>query len=78
MNVQDLKKQLVEKIQKTNDNLVLEEILRLLEIESESMGAYTLSEDQVQVINEAQEQIKQGKFLSNDDANTEINQWLGK
>jgi hypothetical protein len=78
MNVQDLKKQLVEKIQKTNDNLVLEEILRLLEIESESMGAYTLGEDQVQVINEAQEQIKQGKFLSNDDANTEINQWLGK
>ena len=50
--------------------------LRLLQLENEDMEVYKLSEEQKKAVNEAKQQIKNGQFLADDEANKDINEWL--
>ena len=74
----ELKKQLIEKIQKTENNIILEEVFRLLELESNEIEIYKLNEEQKSAIAEARQQIRNGRFLTDDQANQEIDEWLKK
>jgi len=78
MSTLDLRKRLIEKIQKTDNESLLKEVYRLLELETEDIEVYKLSEDQKDAINEARQQIKKGQFLTNDQADKEIDEWLSK
>ena len=57
-----------------NENL-LQEVFRLLELETESLEVYKLTPEQQQSIIEGQEDIKAGNSLTNEEAD-EIDQWL--
>lgn len=72
----ELKKRLIDKIQKTDNENLLEEAFRLLQMESEDIEVYKLSEGQKNAVNEARQQIKNGQFLTDDEANKEIDEWL--
>lgn len=78
MSTSELKKRLIDKIKETDNNNLLEEAFRLLQLESEDIEAYKLSEDQKNAVNEARQQIKNGQFLTDDEANKDIDEWLRK
>ena len=78
MSTPELKKRLIDKIRRTKDPAILEEAYRLLEIETEDLGIYNLTDDQKSAIEEAQKQIKEGKFLTDDQADKDIDEWLKK
>ena len=78
MSTIELKQKLISKIQETVDVSLLEEALRLLDIESIESDVLILNKEQVNAVNEAQAQIKSGQFLSNEQANREIDEWLNK
>ena len=72
----ELKKRLIEKIQHTQDERILEEAYRLLEMESEDINVYRLNDEHKKAIAEARKQIKNGQFLTEGQANKEIDEWL--
>ena len=76
MSSVELKKRLIDKIQETDNKNLLEEAFRLLQMESEDIEVYKLSEDQKNAVNEARQQIKNGQFLTDDEANKDIDEWL--
>jgi ABC-type Mn2+/Zn2+ transport system ATPase subunit len=76
MSSVEVKKKLIDKIQASDDAHLLEEMLRLIESESQDLGIYQLSREQQQAIEQAKAQIDKGQYLSNDEANDEIDQWL--
>lgn len=78
MSTGELRKRLIDKIQQTQDGRILEEVYRLLEMELEDIDIYKLNEGQKKAISLAREQIKQGQFLSEEDADKEIDQWLNE
>ena len=78
MSTVELRKRLIDKIQKTEDRNLLQEAYRLLELETEDIEIYKLSDDQKSVVTEAQLQIKSGKFLTNDQSDKETDEWLNK
>lgn len=39
---------------------------------------FKFSDEQRKAVNEARQQIKNGQFLADDQANKEIDEWLGK
>ncbi len=78
MSTVELRNQLIVKIQNTNDDYLLEEVYRLLEMEPENMEVYKLSNEQKTAIAEARQQIMDGQSLTDDQANKEIDQWLNK
>jgi hypothetical protein len=78
MSTVELRKKLIEKIQKTENEVLLEEAYRLLELETEDIEIYKLTEEQRKAVSEGRLQIKNGKFLTDDQANNEIDEWLSK
>ena len=78
MSNAELKKRLIDKIQKTDNENLLEEAFRLLQLESEDIEVYKLSDEQKSAVNEAREQIKRGEFLTDDEVNKDVDEWLNK
>ncbi len=78
MTVIELKKLLIGKINSTNNNEILEEMYRLIENDDADLSVYKLSSDQNTAIEEAQDQYRKGNILTNDQADKEIDEWLGK
>ncbi len=72
----ELKEQIASKLQITNDNDILEAMLRLLEFETNETEVYMMSEDQKQAIEISREQIKQGEFYTEEEADKITEQWL--
>jgi hypothetical protein len=78
MSTTELKERLISKILHTDSPELLGEVSRLLQIESEEIEVVKLSDQQRQAIQKAQEDIKNGYFLTNEQADQEIDEWLNK
>ena len=78
MSAIELRKKLIEKIAKTENEDLLNEIYRLLEMETSDIEIYKVSSDQMDAITEARNQIKNGEFLTDEEADKEIAEWLKK
>jgi actin-like ATPase involved in cell morphogenesis len=76
MTVVELKHQIVNRIKETTNPGILEEVYRLLAIESDTI--FVLSEEQLKSIEEAKNQIKQGLFKTNEQTDKEIDEWLNQ
>ena len=79
MSTIELRKKLIEKINSTEDEKLLLEATRLMEIQlNEIEIPYQLSDEMLKAIDEAEEQIKKGEFLTHEQAKKEIEEWLGE
>ncbi len=78
MSTTELRRRLIDKIQKTENEDLLAEVYRLLELETEDIEMYKLNSDQKKAISEARQQITSGQFLTDEQSNKEIDEWLSK
>ena len=72
MSTSELKKKLITCINHTDNENLLQEVFRLLELETENIEVYKLTAEQKQSIMEGQEDIKGGNSLTNEEADDEI------
>lgn len=78
MTVIELRKKLIGKINRIKNDEILEEMYRLIENEETNLDVYILSDDQKNAIADAQQQIKNGDYLTEEQADKEIDEWLNK
>lgn len=78
METIEIKKKLIEEINLSNNKDLLEELYRFLNLENKMQETYKLDTEQNSAVAEAREQIRNGEYLTNDDANQEIDEWLDK
>ncbi len=80
MSTVELKERLIDKISHTNNEHILAEVNRLLNIETESEAddVFIFYETEKMKIEEARLQIRKGDFLTHDESNKEIDKWLEK
>jgi predicted transcriptional regulator len=78
MSTIELRKLLIEKIQLTDDDKLLEEASRLLEVDIEEPDVYVLNDKQKEAIAEGRKQIINGEYLTDEESNKEIDEWLSK
>ncbi len=74
----ELKKRLINRIQRTRDSALLREAYRLMGTDAADLEPYKLSKEQQASINKGKEDIKKGRVLSERQANKAIDEWLGK
>ena len=72
----EIKEKLISKINQLDDDFILSEIYNILE--NDNNGIYILNDFQKKDINFAMNQIEDGKFITNEDTNLEVRQWLQK
>ena len=78
MFTKEMKKQLIDKIQSTDDANILEEVYRILEVSTQEVDMIVLSDDQKTKIDSGIKDIEEGRYLTHDEANREISEWLKK
>lgn len=78
MTVFELKKRLIRKINQTENSGILEEMYRLIVNEETESSIYELSGNQKNAIEEAQLQFKNGQFINCEQADKDVEEWLGK
>jgi hypothetical protein len=78
MKTVEIKKRLIQEIKLSSNKNLLEEFYNYLNQENKTQEDYKLSEEQNFAIKEARNQIKNGDYLSNEEADQEIEEWLNK
>ena len=78
MTTIEMKNQVIGKINQLTDNELLMDVYKLLNDSSMDTEIYKLSDNQKAAIDTAIEQINNGDFLTCEQANKEINEWLNK
>lgn len=78
MAVSELKNQVKKRIESVNDESVLEEILNLIDFQSEKEEMYMIPPDHQKELELSLEQMKNGDIISNEDVNDKVQKWLSK
>ena len=78
MLTKEMKQELIDKIKSTQDENILEEVYRILEVGTQEVDKIVLSDEQKGLIDEGINDIEKGNYLSNEEANQEIEEWLKK
>ena len=77
MSTIELKKRLIDRISSIENEELLKEASRLIDIETKEIESiYILSEDMDEAVSEAREQISKGNYLTHSEANKEIEKWF--
>lgn len=78
MSATGLKERLIDRIKEIDDEDILAEAYRLLGTDPDLEEPYQLNSEQKTAIDEARTQIKNGNYLTHNQANKEIDEWLNK
>jgi superfamily I DNA and RNA helicase len=78
MAVIELKNKVRKRIESLNDEHLLEEILNLIDFESDKEEIYSIPLDHQKVLEISLEQMKNGNTISNEDVNDKVQKWLSK
>lgn len=76
MLTEEMKQELINRINTTKDENILEEVYRMLELGNQETDIIILSDEQKESINKGIKDIEEGRYISNDEANSEIDEWL--
>lgn len=72
----EMKKQLIEKIESTENMTLLEEVYRLLDMDEDNFEIYQLSDEQKIAIDQGLEDVKNERVISHEDAKKEVEEWF--
>lgn len=78
MSTLELQEKLIEKIKKSKDDALLEEVMRLIEFEEHVQDIYELNGEQKRLINLSFLEIEQGEFSTDEEVRKETAAWLKK
>lgn len=76
MSTIELRNIVIDKIRKIESEDLLNEVNRLIEIETSNIEVYKLTNEQKAAIEEAENQIKNGEFLTDEEATEDIKLFL--
>jgi hypothetical protein len=78
MSATELKLQIISKVTSIKDELILEEIYKLVNLESDMEAVYTLSETEKKAIDLGLKDIREGRVYSSEVAESMLKEWRKK
>lgn len=74
----ELKEKLIEKINSSDDLELLQQISRVFDLNAQIDDIYQMSQEETDAVNEGLNQIEKGLFLSHEESNKRVDEWLKK
>ena len=78
MTTNELRKRVINKINELDDESLLLDLIRIIEVSTDDHEIYRLSDNHKIAINQAIDQIEKGDYLTNEQSNQKIDEWLNK
>jgi hypothetical protein len=76
MTVVEMKEKLIERINNLEDEKTLERLTWVIDIDDTPDGVYKLSDEEKAAVEDGRNQIRNGQWISHEDANKQIDEWL--
>lgn len=76
MKTTELKKRVIRKIFSIEDEILLKDVPKLIGVSCDVEEIYHLSDKQLKAVEEAQEQYLRGEYVTNEELEKEIEEWL--
>ena len=76
MATKSLKEKVIKSIENVDNDFLLESLLNIIELESDTDSVYEFNTEQLLMIEEAKLEVKEGKTQSDDEVNKEIESLL--
>ena len=76
MKTTELKKRVIGKIFSIEDEILLKDVSKLIGVSCDVEEIYHLSDKQLKAVEEAQEQYLRGEYVTNEELEKEIEEWL--
>jgi hypothetical protein len=78
MTTKELRTRVIKKINEIDDESLLLDLIRLIDDSTEDNEIYRLSDNHKMAIHQAIDQIEKGDYLTNEQSNQQIEEWLNK
>ena len=78
MTTKELRYKVIKKINELDDENLLHDLIRLIEDSTDDNEIYRLSDNHKKAINIAIDQLGKGDYLTNEQSNHQIDEWLNK
>ncbi len=78
MTVIELKEKLIAEIRNTDNLELLDHLSDVIEFESNIGGIHVMSAGEIEAVKDGLEQLQNGQWVSHEEANREIDEWLKK
>ena len=78
MTTNELKHKVIDKINELDNDGLLKDLIRLIEDSFDDNEIYRLSDNHKKAINTGIDQIGKGDYLTNEQSNKQIDEWLNK
>ncbi len=78
MTVIELKERLIENIRNTDNEEFLEHISDMFEFELNPEGVYEMIPEEIEAVKEGIDDLDNGRWISNEEANKRADEWLKK
>jgi len=74
MTIDKLKEKIIAKIMAADDRELLEHIFDVIEFEHNDI--HQMSQEEIEAVNEGLEQIRNGQWITHEESNRQIEEWL--
>lgn len=78
MSTQQLKRDIVNRLKEVDDDIILDEIYRILKLGVSTNEVFIFNEEQLTLLDARDKEIDYGNFLTDEDADKDFEEWLQK
>lgn len=78
MSTQQLKRDIVNRLKEVDDDIILDEIYRILKLGVSTKEVFIFNEEQLTLLDARDKEIDYGNFLTDEDADKDFEEWLQK
>ena len=78
MKTKELRNKVIHKVNEINDDNLLNDLIKILDNSTDTDEVFRLSENHKKAISSAIDQIEKGDYLTNEECNKKIDEWLKK
>jgi hypothetical protein len=76
MTVLEIKKDIINQIQVVDDELILEEVNRILHLSTNQKEIFEFNNDQINILNERAIRAANGNFVTDEQSELDLDKWL--
>ncbi len=78
MTTNELRHKVIDRVNELEDVILLKDLIKLIDCNTEDDEMYILNSNHKNAINKAIDQIEKGDYLTNEQSNNMIDEWLNK
>ena len=76
MTITEMKKSILERVNQIDDDLILEEVYRILQMPFDEKEIFVFNQQQKDSLDRVEQEIDNGRYVTNEQSEKDLDEWL--